>query len=57
MQVSYAAARRRPSPRGLAAAPRSETPNNILAVEYLKAIKTLGVPLAPMTVARSGARA
>ena len=32
-----------------------EQPNNILAVEYLKAISTLGVNAVPMTVARMGA--
>ncbi len=30
-------------------------PNNILAVEYLKAIYSLGLPLAPLTVKRLGA--
>lgn len=31
-----------------------ETPNNILAVEYLKAIDTLKLPVTPLTVARLG---
>ncbi len=31
------------------------TPNNILAIEYIKAIKALGADLTPITVKRSGA--
>ena len=31
------------------------TPNNILAIEYLKAIHTYDLPLTPVTVARAGA--
>ena len=54
--LSYAAARQKAVAARLGSrAALLETPNNILAVEYLKAIKTLGVPLAPMTVARRGA--
>ncbi len=54
--ISYAAARQRALEERLGgAAELIESPNNILAVEYLKAIRTLGAELKPITVKREGA--
>lgn len=53
---SYAAARQRALEERLgSAAELIERPNNILAVEYLKAIRTLGADMKPITVRREGA--
>lgn len=54
--VSYAAARQTAAGR-LAGSPMTilSQPNNILAIEYLKAIRTQHLPLAPITVRREGA--
>jgi len=53
--VSYAAARQRVLEREVGDLARLlETPNNILAVEYLKALYTLGLSLEPVTVLRAG---
>lgn len=54
--LSYAAARQIAVERKLGAlAALLEKPNNILAVEYLKAINTLALDLAPIAVCRTGA--
>jgi len=57
--VSYAKARQNAVARKLGSAERLssllETPNNILAVEYLKAIKSLNLSIKPMTIERRGA--
>lgn len=54
--LSYAAARQIAVERKLGAlAALLEKPNNILAVEYLKAANTLSLDLAPITVPRTGA--
>lgn len=54
--LSYAAARQLAAEEALGDSARLlALPNNILAVEYLKAIRALDAPLAPMTVARRGA--
>lgn len=54
--MSYAAARRLAVERELGElAALLDKPNNILAVEYLKAIKALSLDLVPVTVARAGA--
>lgn len=53
--MSYAAARQQVTAIYCGEAARLlETPNNILALEYLKAIRTLGFKLRPMTVQRFG---
>jgi len=51
---SYAAARQRALEAAGCAAPTQ--PNDILAVEYLKALELQALPLAPFAVARRGAR-
>lgn len=55
--VSYASARQRALEDALGAetAALIASPNNILAVEYLKAIETLRLPIEPLTVERFGA--
>ncbi len=54
--ISYAAARQRALEERLGGtAEIIESPNNILAVEYLKAIRTLGAELKPITIKREGA--
>ena len=54
--ISYAAARQRAlARRGAALAGAVETPNNILAVEYLKAMYALGVHMEPLAIPRRGA--
>ena len=53
--MSYASARQRAvEAKAGEAAKLLEHPNNILAVEYLKAIRSLGVDMKPMTVRREG---
>lgn len=54
-EIPYAAARQRALEALGADAKLLETPNNILAVEYIKAIYELRSDLVPMTVKRSGA--
>lgn len=53
--ISYAAARSRAIAEALGAeyAEISENPNDILAIEYIKAIKTLGSGLVPVAVKRT----
>ena len=54
--ISFAAARQRACARRLGEMScQLETPNNILAVEYIKAIYNLGLSLKPVTVQRFGA--
>lgn len=54
--ISYAAARQKALEKLLGNAARFlETPNNILAVEYLKALSELNSPMKPLTVQRVGA--
>jgi len=54
--ISYAVARQRALEAEVGDIARLlETPNNILAVEYLKALYSLRLPIKPMTVKRSGA--
>ncbi|MCF0137246.1 MAG: nucleotidyltransferase family protein [Oscillospiraceae bacterium] len=53
--LSFAAARQTAAEKSLGDAARLlETPNNILAVEYIKALYTQGLDLAPITVKRIG---
>ena len=54
--ASYAEARQRAA-EALAGGPVPllRAPNDILALEYLKAIRTLGLPLAPIAIRREGA--
>lgn len=53
---SYAAARQRALEKEVGAlAKHLEKPNNILAVEYLKALYDLRLPIEPLTVKRAGA--
>ncbi|MBQ9045959.1 MAG: nucleotidyltransferase family protein [Oscillospiraceae bacterium] len=55
--LSFAAARQRAMEKRVGAqAKLLETPNNILAVEYLKALYTLRIPIRPITVQRKGAQ-
>lgn len=54
--ISYASARQKAIEKDLGSFARYlETPNNILAVEYLKALYTLRLRIEPMTVVRAGA--
>jgi len=54
--ISYAAARQRALEERLGSeAELIKSPNNILAVEYLKAIRTLGAGMKPITIRREGA--
>lgn len=54
--ISYAAARQKAIAKDIGSlAEYLETPNNILAVEYLKALYTLRLRMEPITVKRSGA--
>ncbi|MEL4106221.1 nucleotidyltransferase family protein [Oscillospiraceae bacterium WX1] len=54
--VSYAVARQRAAYRLFGEkACLLETPNNILGIEYIKALKTLGASMLPVTVRRLGA--
>lgn len=54
--LSYALARRKAVEKENAAlAELLDSPNNILAVEYLKAIRTLALDITPLTVERRGA--
>jgi len=54
--ISYAAARQRALEERLgSAAELIARPNNILGVEYLKAIRTLGTGMKPITIRREGA--
>ncbi len=53
---SYAAARQMALEKTMGSAAQAiAEPNNILGVEYLRAIKALSLPLRPVTVLRSGA--
>lgn len=56
VSLSYALARRKAVEKENAAlAELLDSPNNILAVEYLKAIRTLALDITPLTVERRGA--
>ncbi len=54
--ISFAAARQRAAAKRIGEMScQLETPNNILAVEYIKAIYNLGLKLRPVTIQRFGA--
>lgn len=53
--LSYAAARQQTVEQVLGCTPEMTAPNNILAIEYLKALRLRGSPIRPMTIPRKGA--